>query len=61
MADKIRPDIRLPKDLHRAAVKEAERSGLSLNAWLVQIVAVATGKSDGTQRVLADRKRRAAR
>jgi antitoxin HicB len=37
--------LRLPKTLHEAAVRTAEREGVSLNAYLIQIVAEGVQRS----------------
>jgi hypothetical protein len=35
--------LRVSRDLHRRAVRAARRDGVSLNQWIVEAVAIATG------------------
>jgi predicted RNase H-like HicB family nuclease len=41
--------VRLPKSLHRKAVEQAEMEGVSLNQWVLSVVAEAVGQERAIQ------------
>lgn len=41
--------VRLPKSLHRKAVEQAEMEGVSLNQWVLSVIAEAVGQERAIQ------------